>query len=186
MTLLDGREMVLSDSRDVGEGNRGIYVDDPRYGRVLISWDAFERVDFEPSDNGPGYDDFPPGVPLTGRVTIRSGRRLFGRLVYDLDESETTDTLDAPSQGVTYTIPFGLIASITLADPETRTAQHADVTLHSGETLQLEPTGDLDAGNAGMLVFVEGRPHPELVTWNDVAQVDFDRPTAMYPTQQPR
>jgi hypothetical protein len=27
-----------------------------------------------------------------------------------LDESETTETLDAPSQGVDYTIPFGLIA----------------------------------------------------------------------------
>jgi hypothetical protein len=33
VTLLDGREMLLSGTRAVGDGNRGIYVDDPRYGR---------------------------------------------------------------------------------------------------------------------------------------------------------
>ena len=92
-------------------------MDDRRYGRVLVSWDAFERVDFSPGGSGPAYDDFPPGRPLTGGVTTRAGRRLAGRLVYDLDESETTETLDAPSQGVDYTIPFGLIASIVLPGP---------------------------------------------------------------------
>ena len=43
---------------------RGKYVDDRRYGRVLISWDAFERVDFCSSSSGPAYGDFPPGRPL--------------------------------------------------------------------------------------------------------------------------
>ena len=105
VTLLDGREIVLSDTREVGHGNRGIYVDDQRYGRVLVSWDAFERVDFSPGGTGPAYGAFPPGRPLTGSVITRSGHHLAGRLVYDLDESETTETLDAPSLGVDYTIP---------------------------------------------------------------------------------
>ena len=167
VTLLDGREIVLSDTREVGHGNRGIYVDDRRYGRVLISWDAFERVDFSPGGSGPAYGDFPPGRPLTGSVTTRDGRRLAGRLVYDLDESETTETLDAPSQGVDYTIPFGLIASIVLPGPEERGAERAKVTLHSGEELQLERAGDLGEGNAGMLIFVDGRQRPEYVPWTD-------------------
>jgi hypothetical protein len=34
------------------------------------------------------------------------------------------------------------------------------VTLHSGEELQLERTGDLGDGNAGMLIFVDGRQRP--------------------------
>ncbi len=79
VTLLDGREIVLSGARAVGQGNRGVYV----------SWDAFERVEFSPGGNGPAYGDFPPGGPLTGSVTAR---RLAGRLVYDLDESEFTET----------------------------------------------------------------------------------------------
>jgi hypothetical protein len=181
VTLLDGREIVLSDTREVGHGNRGIYVDDRRYGRALVSWDAFERVDFSPGGNGPAYGDFPPGSPLTGSVTTRAGRRLAGRLVYDLDESETIETLDAPSEGVDYTIPFGLIASIVPPGREERGAQHASVTLHDGEELQLERAGDLGEGNAGMLIFVEGRRRPEYVPWTDVEQVDFDRPQAMYP-----
>jgi hypothetical protein len=176
VTLLDGREVVLSGTREVGHGNRGIYVDDRRYGRVMISWDAFERVDFSPGGSGPAYGDFPPGRPLTGSVTTRAGRRLAGRLVYDLDESETTETLDAPSQGVDYTIPFGLIASIVPPGREERGAQRARVTLHNGEELQLERTGDLGEGNAGMLIFVDGRQRPEYVPWTDVEQVDFDRP----------
>jgi hypothetical protein len=181
VTLLDGRAIVLSGNREVGRGNRGIYVDDRRYGRVLISWDAFERVDFTPGDSGPAYGDFPPGRPLTGSVTTRAGQRLAGRLVYDLDESETTETLDAPSQGVDYTIPFGLIASIVSPGREELGAQRAGVTLHDGEVLQLELTGDLGEGNAGMLIFVDGGQRPEYVPWTDVEQVDFDRPPAMYP-----
>ncbi len=181
VTLLDGREIVLSDTGEVGHGNRGIYVDDRRYGRVLISWDAFERVDFSPGGSGPAYGDFPPGRPLTGSVTTRDGRRLAGRLVYDLDESETTETLDAPSQGVDYTIPFGLIASIVPPGREERGAQRARVTLHDGEELQLERAGDLGEGNAGMLIFVDDGQRPEYVPWTDVEQVDFDRPPAMYP-----
>jgi hypothetical protein len=181
VTLLDGREIVLSDTRAVGHGNRGIYVDDHRYGRVLISWEAFERVDFSPGGTGPAYGDFPPGRPITGSVITRSGRRLAGRLVYDLDESETTETLDAPSQGVDYTIPFGLIASIVLPGGlEERGAERARVTLFSGEELQLERSGDLVEGNAGMLIFLDGRQRPEYLPWTDVAQVDFDRPPEMY------
>jgi hypothetical protein len=183
VTLLDGREIVLSDTVEAGNGNLGIYVDDPRYARVLISWAAFERVDFSPGGSGPAYGDFPPGRPLTGSVTTRAGRRLVGRLVYDLDESETTETLDAPSEGVDYTIPFGLIASIVLPGSEESGAGHAKVTLHNGEELQLERTGDLGEGNAGMLVFVDGSQGPEYVLWTDIELVDFDRPPSMYPPQ---
>jgi hypothetical protein len=181
VTLIDGREIELSGTREVGHGNRGIYVDDRRYGRVLISWDAFEHVDFSPGGSGPAYGDFPPGRPLTGSVTTRAGRRLAGRLVYDLDESETIETLDASSQGVDYTIPFGLIASIVPPGREERGAQRARVTLQNGEELQLERTGDLGEGNAGMLIFVASRQRPEYVPWTDVEQVDFARPPAMYP-----
>jgi hypothetical protein len=186
VTLLDGQGIVLSGTRKVGHDNRGIYVDDRRYGRVLISWDAFERVDFSSGGSGPAYGDFPAGRPLTGNVTTRAGRRLAGRLVYDLDESETTETLDAPSQGVDYTILFGLIASVVLPAPEERGAERARVTLHSSEELELELSGDLGEGNAGMLIFVDGGEQPEYVRWTEIEQIDFDPPPAMYPPLERR
>jgi hypothetical protein len=180
VTLSDGREVALAGTRGVGLSPRGIYVDDRRYGRVLISWDAFERADFSPGGSGPAYGDFPPGRPVTGHVTTRTGSRLAGRLVYDLDESETTETLDAPAQGVDYTVPFGLVASIVLPGDGGRSAgragETATVVLRSGEGLELERMGDLSDENAGMLVFIEGREQPEYVPWKEVARVDFDRP----------
>jgi hypothetical protein len=179
VTLVDGREIVLSGAHEVGDGNRrGLYVDDRRFGRVIVSWDAFERVDFSDlgsRGSGPAYGDFPPGRPLTGSVATGDGRRLAGRLVYDLDESETTETLDAPAQGVDYIIPFGLIASVVLPGLAERVADRARVTLHSGEELQLELAGDLGEGNAGMLIFVGEDERPTYVAWADVEQVDFDR-----------
>ena len=178
-TLLDGREIVLSSHR--GNRHRGIYVDDRRFGRVLVSWDAFERVDFSAGANGPAYTDFPPGRPLSGTVITRAGRQLTGRLVYDLDESETTETLDAPSQGVDYTIPLGLVASIVPACGDERGARRARVTLHDGGELQLDCAGDLGERNVGMLIFAGGYERPEYVPWTDVAQIDFDRPPAMFP-----
>ncbi len=179
VTLLDGTELLLSGTSDLGRNNRGLYVDDRRYGRVLIPWEVFERVDFDQAGSAPAYDDFPPGGPLRGSVSTRSGRRLLGRLVFDLDESETTETLDAPSEGVDYTLLFGLIASITLpAGPGSAT-----VTLHSGEELRLERAGDLSDENGGMLVFAaEGRAAPDYVPWADVARIDFGRPSATYPS----
>jgi hypothetical protein len=172
VTLRDGREVVLHRTQR-GDGNHGMYVDDPRYGRVLVSWDAFERLDFTPGDSGPAYGDFPPGRPLSGSVTTRGGRRLAGRLVYDLDETETTETLDAPSQGVDYTIPFGLVASIVVPRSGEGASQRAKVTLQSGEELQLERKGDLGVRNGGLLVFADGSERAEYVPWSDVAQIDF-------------
>ena len=154
--LVDGREIVLT-SADAGDTNLGIYVDDPRFGRVLVSWEMFERLDFSPGGRGPAYGDFPPGLPLSGIVTTRTGRRLTGRLVFDLDESETTETLDAPAQGVDYTIPFGLITSIVLPGG----GEGARVTLANGEQLPLDRRGDLGDGNGGMLIFVDGNQRPE-------------------------
>jgi hypothetical protein len=177
VTLLDGGEIALKIRRHDG----GVHVDDPRYGRVLIYWYAFERIDFGAGGSGPAYDEFPPGRPLTGSVTTRAGSRLTGRIVYDLDEGETTETLDAEAQGVNYAIPFGLVASIVPRGGEEPADQRARVTLHSGEELQLERTGDLGEQNAGVLIFVDGRKQPEYVPWKDVQQVDFDRPPAMYP-----
>ena len=177
VTLRDRREFTLSGTRAVGRGNRGVYVDDRRYGRVLVSWAAFERLDFSDDDgSGPAYDHFPPGQPLSGTVTTRSGSRIAGRLVFDLDESETTETLDAPAGGVDYTIPFGLVASVVLPDRDgCGDNRNASVTLHGGETLELECAGDLGEGNGGMLIFTNGGNSAEYVAWVDIERVDLDR-----------
>jgi hypothetical protein len=159
VALIDGREPRLLDDDEVGPGNHGIYVEYPRYGRVLTSWNALERVDFSPAGSGPAYGDFLPGRPLTGSVTTRTGAHFVGWLVYDLDESETVETLDAPADGVDYAIPFGLVASIVLPgpeDPDDPGAARATVSLHNGGALPLERAGDPVERNTGVLHYAEG------------------------------
>ena len=175
VVLADGSELTLTGSQ-VGGGHRGVFVDDPRYGRVLVHWSAFDRLDLHPPDepgSGPAYDDFEPGRPLHGSVTRRDGARLEGRMVFDLDESESTDTLDAPaagSRGVHYMLPFGRIAAIVLGDEPDPTVV---VTLEEGEMLGLELQGDLGESNLGMLVF-SGDGDPRYVPWNEVVRIDFE------------
>ncbi|HAX44656.1 MAG TPA: hypothetical protein PLF84_04635 [Bryobacteraceae bacterium] len=169
VTLRDGRQLRLNNPRQLGKDNLGLYVDDPRYGRVLVSWRAFRHAGFTPAPPGPAYDEFAPGHPLTGTVVSRSGQRLAGRLVFDLDESESTETLDAPAHGVDYTLPFSLIASIALDSPTPL------ITLHSGEQLHLEPEGDLSPNNAGLLIFVDARTTPEYFPWSEIRRIDFNR-----------
>ncbi|MGE0640122.1 MAG: hypothetical protein AB7G12_09480 [Thermoanaerobaculia bacterium] len=176
VTTLDGSTRMLSGTRDAGHGNRGLSVDDARYGRVLVSWDAFERVEFHAATSGPGYADFPQGQPLSGSVTTRDGRRWTGRLVYDLDESETTETLDAPGGGVDYMLPFGRVAAIDFPARGSGAPAPVRVTLHGGEVLELESSGDFGAGNAGMLLFVEGSERPEYLRPDEIARIELDRP----------
>jgi hypothetical protein len=141
---------------------------------VLISWDAFERVDFSPGGSAAGYADFPPGRPLAGSVTTTDGRRLAGRLVYDFDESETTETVDVSAAGVDYVLPFGLVASIVPPRREAGGASSGSVVLLRGEKLALERAGDLGDRNAGLLIFGAGRERPEYVAWSDVERIDLE------------
>ncbi|MGH2669317.1 MAG: hypothetical protein ACRDH5_09425, partial [bacterium] len=141
-----------------------------RYGRVLVSWDAFERVDFSNGGSGPSYGDFHPGQRLAGTVTTNDGRKLTGRLVYDLDESETTEMLDGERRDLSYSIPFALVAAVVPRGESSR------VILLSGEELVLEESTDVSDDNAGVLVFESGRKEPTYVPWDDVARVAFAAP----------
>ena len=94
--------------------------------------------------------------------------------MYDLDESETTETLDAALEGVDYNIPFSLITSIVPRGNDS-SAGRATVILHDGEQVHLERTGDLGEKHAGVLIFVNGGERPEYVPWPAVEKIDFDR-----------
>jgi hypothetical protein len=181
VTLLDGRELVLGKDREVGPDIRGIYVDDPRYGRVAIGWSAFQRLDLTTGGSGLGYADIPPGRPLLGSVTTRDGRRLAGRVVYDLDESETTDTLDAESQGIHYSIPFDLIAAVEPLPRDAGGAHRVKVLLHGGEELQLGGSDDVGRREGSVLVLTGPGDSAEYLPWDQVQRIELERPAGPPP-----
>lgn len=171
--LADGREMDLSGTNDVDDDNRGVYVEDGRFGRVLVPWGAFERLDFSPApaprSTGPGYREYRHGRPLEGRVLARDGKTYAGRLVFDLDESETWEMLNGTSKGVEYSIPFALVAAIA---PTGRDASR--VRLTSGAELLLDGSTDVDRDNAGVLIYpADGKA--QYLPWERVKRIDFGR-----------
>lgn len=168
VTLKDARELVLRGTNDVDDDNRGIFVDDPRFGRVLVPWRAFDRVDFEEAGSGPGYDDFPVLGPLEGAVTTRAGAVHKGRIVFDVDESEGWESLDGESARLEYSIPFFMVASVSPAG-----TTRARVTLKGdGRELTLEDSTDVTDANAGVFV-LEGADKKTYVPWQDVKRIDF-------------
>ena len=171
VVLKTGREMVLEDSNDVDSDNRGIFVEDERYGRVLVEWDAFERLDFsDPDTSGPRYQDFAPAKSLSGKVIDEHGKVHEGRIVYDLDESETWEILDGDQRDINYHIPFGLVASII---PDTHDS--SVVVLKSGEKIELEDSADVGGAHDGVLILDADEDRSVYVAWNDVKRIDFDR-----------
>lgn len=175
--LDDGSEIPASEPGDVGRATRGTYVEDPRYGRVLVPWHEFERIDFSEGGPGPSYRDFAPGGPIRGRVIANDGRALEGRLVFDLDESEVTETLDAPVKGIDYSIPFALVAAIDLTGRDGGAApDHVAVTLVSGEELRFDRSGDLSSANGGLLVFGEDSGAAQYLQWAEVRRIEIGSP----------
>lgn len=168
VTLRDGGELALGGSSDVTSSNYGLFVEDPRYGRVRVGWRSLRSLEIEPrADSGAGYDDYRPTAGhLDGVVTTDDGERLSGRLVLDLDESEPWELLNGYDEEVEYSIPLSRISSI---EP---TGRGSEVTLRDGTLLSLERTVDVGPDNAGVLVDPQsGRE--VLVPWRLVRRLEL-------------
>lgn len=164
----DGHEEVLGGTNDVDGSNRGIFVEDPRFGRVLVEWDVFVRLDIEdPPNAGPAYGDYPAPKALTGKVTMRDGKVHQGQVIYDLDEAQGWEMLDGSDGDIAYSIPFAMVKSVKpLADS-------AEVLLKNGQRLELDDSQDVGDHNAGLLVGPETGKRIYLA-WKDVALVELD------------
>ena len=169
--LQDGRKLRLRGSNDVNHENRGIMVEDPRYGRVTVSWDAFDRADFrKPDDSGRGYDEFKDTGRLSGTVTDRDGNTFSGLVVFDLDESEGWEILNGSHRDIEFDIPLNLVASIAPYGPD-----ESEVVLRNGEKLTLEDSQDVSDRNDGVLVFEEEDKDPVFIEWEDVELIRFEQ-----------
>lgn len=164
--LDDGRKLRLRGSNDVDSDNRGILVEDPRYGRVEVPWEEFERVVFDrPQGSGRAYGEYRGERPLEGTVRARSGEELRGRIAFDLDESAGWEMLNGERDGIGYSIPFERVARI---EPD---RNRSLVTLVSGEEIELEDSQDVGEANDGLVV-VQGDSH-RYIPWSDVEWIRF-------------
>jgi hypothetical protein len=162
--MKDGRRLQLEGSNDVDQSIRGIIVEDPRYGRLKIPWDAFDGVVFDDkSGSGEGYDDYAP-KKLQATVTDSDGESHTGLMVFDLDESESWEMVNGDLFDIEFDVPFANIKSIT---PRSRNA--CEIDLKSGESIRLEGGQDVTEANDGVLIFTEGEnKEPVYIEWDRI------------------
>jgi len=170
IVMKDGEEHRLSGTNDVNDDIRGIHVEDARFGRVEVSWDAFEKVVFE--DSGPSglsYEDYAPGTRLSGRVTLTNGDWRQGRLIFDLDEEWSWEMLDGSTDELDYSIPFDRVATI-----EPRGKDGSVIVLHSGRRFELDGSHDVGRNNSGVVVIPTQDGEPGFVPWREIAKIEFE------------
>ena len=169
--LRDGRKLLLDDTNDVDDDNRGILIEDPRYGRVEVSWKEFDRLTvLDSADSGADYASY-EGLSgaLRGEVRDTDGNTYAGQLIYDLDEAYRWELLDGSSDDLTYAIPFHKIREIS-----PRGSNAALVTLVDGTRIKLEDGHDVSEDNSGVLVLDADSEGGILVPWDEVERVRFD------------
>jgi hypothetical protein len=167
--LKDGRAYRLDGTNDVNDDNRGIMVEDARYGRVTIPWSEFDRVTFsDHGSSGKGYADYAPLGTLTGEVKTQGGETHRGRLVYDLDETEGWEMLNGNLEDLEFNIPFADVRSIAPSHDE------SGVALRNGEQLRLEDAQDVSEKCDGVLIYSGAGAQPVYVRWDQVAEVRFE------------
>ena len=169
IVLKDGSSVTMGGSNDVESGNRGIMVENPEWGRVIIPWKRFQKLTFiDGKGSGSSRESFTNSAPITGDVVLKDGQTLSGRLVFDLDEGWHWDIFNGSSKDLDFNIPFPLISDITVKDEES-----CRVTLRSGRVLDLGDNQDTGKKNGGILVFSGTESKPKHVLWPEIQSVQL-------------
>ncbi|WP_157558341.1 hypothetical protein [Microscilla marina] len=169
VVLRSGREVYLTGTNDVEDGNRGIIVSHHLFGRVDIDWDDFKKVTFDSKAlSGKGYNDYKTPVMLKGTITTTDKRTLKGNIIYDLDEKLSIEILDGKIDNLKHQIPFGIIKSIT---PKNRIS--SEVELKSGQKMILGESQDVSDRHTGVIILMD-KENKEYIPWDKVAKISFE------------
>ncbi len=167
--LKSGDEMVLRETNDVNDSNKGILICDPALGQVRFDWDEFDRVDFQNPPSGVKYSEYDGGRLLQGTVWDEDGEKFTGTIRWDNDEEYTWELLDGDNRGVEFDIEFGNIKSI-----EKKSSRGSIVTLWDDREIRLRDSNDVDDDNKGIWIFVDGGDEVVL-DWDEFAKIEFDK-----------
>lgn len=169
VSLKSGREVYLTGTNDVEDGNRGIIVSHHLFGRIDIEWDDFKKVTFEANPkSGKGYDSYKAPTALKGTITTTDNRKVTGTIIYDLDEKLSIELLDGKIDDINHQVPFAIIKSIT---PKNRIA--AEVELKSGQKMLLGESQDVSDRHTGIIIF-SSKENKEYIRWDKISKISFE------------
>jgi hypothetical protein len=167
--LTSGEDIVLKGTNDVDNSNRGIAVEDPNLGEVMVEWDEFDKLVLSSPAKVPQYADFNGGRPLHGAVETEDGDKYTGDIRWDQDEASTWEMLDGESRGARFRIEFGFVRKI-----ERDSYRGSTVTLWDGRTFSLTGSNDVNDSNKGITIAQPGKKDV-YVEWENFRSVEFTK-----------
>ncbi|MFC1554360.1 hypothetical protein ACFL7D_06980 [candidate division KSB1 bacterium] len=163
--LKDGREFLVYG----GDSREQLSVLDADGISYKVSWRDLSSIEFseEPESYSESINEIT--LPLFGVVSLNSGQKFKGFLIWDKDESLSTDLLNGREGRYDREIPFGSIKRIR---PLNRSS--SEITMWSNRQLVLTGTNDVDNENRGLVVLNNDIGIIE-IEWKFVTNVDFER-----------
>ncbi len=169
VVLKSGRELFLTGSNDVDDGNRGVVVMNENIGYVEIPWSNFDKVEFSEPRRGVPYKNFKTPKGIYGQVYTRKNKSFAGRIVYDLDEFWEYELIEGKDGDVEYSIPIRNLRRIA---PKNDT--YSEVVLKDGTNLLLGKLRDVSRSNGGILIISKNEKDSDYVRWSDVLEIVFE------------
>ncbi len=163
ITLKNGEEVEVS-AQGYNDLSPSIRVLDDELGELTIRWSRVERVQFLPT---PAKLRPVLGQALFGTVRTYRKDDLTGYIQWDEDERISVDKLDGDTRDGDLSISFGKIRSIEGG------RNGSDVELLDGRSFYLSGSNDVNSGNRGIIVTVEGVGKIR-VPWKVFNSVTFD------------
>ncbi len=170
VTLRSGRKLHMTGSNDVCSDNRGIIINLPGQGRVDVTWDEFEKIEFStaPAGGDLSYASYSAPKNISGRVMSKDGKEYTGDIVFDLDEEYELEILDGKRDKLEFLFPFRYVRSIS---PKTR--KTSEVKLRDGSSYELEDMVDVSEDNDGILVFSSDDDY-QYIPWDEVEKIELN------------
>lgn len=166
--LTSGDKVLLKNSNDIDDSNRGIIISDPGFGQIVVRWDDFEKINFSTAPHQVKYGDFDGGYHLVGTVYSEDGESYTGRIRWDDDEEYSWEILDGDYHDIEFDIEFGLIKKI-----EKKSQRTSIITTLDGRTFKLRGSNDVDVDNKG--IFIETTDDEVELDWDEFSYVEFKK-----------
>ncbi|TDR16798.1 hypothetical protein [Marinicella litoralis] len=168
--LLDGTVLMLGDTNDVDNGNRGIWLDNPNHGRIEIRWAQFQKLTIQEVDvEWMDFDDYQAiQSPLKGLITLKDESTVVAEtMAFDLNQQSPFEMLDSDVDESNRHIPFKNIKKLTRVNDS-----GVELTLHDDTKIFAYGNRSVSRDNNG--VMVKTSDQHQWIRWADIESIAFN------------
>lgn len=171
LTQHSGKQLHLTGTNDVDDDNRGLYIDTPDRGRILLPWEQFKKMTIQdqPQHDWQAYHQgLNHKAVLSAEVELKNGSLVqANQMVFNMSQTSPAEIIRCTVKGMDLYMPLFLIKSI-----EPLSDQHAKVTLRNGEQLNMYDAASFTDENLGLLYEQGG--NSQYIPWANVKKLVFN------------